>query len=90
MIPAVEDFTQKAWAQQQAALLQQQTSTATAAAEEPMAADIEYEGAAATADAAAAANDGQLELLGKLLVTPEQLRQKITVSDIRTACGQQH
>jgi hypothetical protein len=74
MIPAVEDFTQKAWAQQQAALLQQQ---APAAAEEPIPTDSEYEGAAA---AAAAAGDGQLELLGKLLVTPEQLRQKISVS----------
>jgi hypothetical protein len=84
MIPAVEDFTQKAWAQQQAALLQQQTSQAAAAAEEPIAADIEYEGAA---DAAAAAGDGQLELLGKLLVTPEQLRQKISVSDRCTYAG---
>ncbi|WIA31824.1 hypothetical protein OEZ86_002691 [Tetradesmus obliquus] len=81
MIPAVEDFTQKAWAQQQAALLQQQTAAAAAAAaEEPIPTDSEYEGAAAesAAAAAAAAGDGQLELLGKLLVTPEQLRQKIS------------
>ncbi|KAF6256744.1 hypothetical protein COO60DRAFT_85689 [Scenedesmus sp. NREL 46B-D3] len=69
MIPAVEDFTQKAWAQQQAP----------PAAEEPIPVDSEYERAAAgSAAAAAAAGDGQLELLGKLLVTPEQLRQKIS------------
>jgi hypothetical protein len=86
MIPAVEDFTQKVWAQQQAALLQQQRAEAAAAAEEPIPTDSEYEGAAA-ADAAAAAGDGQLELLGKLLVTPEQLREKISVSDTcRTVC----
>jgi hypothetical protein len=86
MIPAVEDFTQKAWAQQQAALLQQQQTLDTAAAaaaeaEEAIPTDSEYEGATA---AAAAASDGQLELLGKLLVTPEQLRQKISVSDACT------
>jgi hypothetical protein len=78
MIPAVEDFTQKAWAQQQAALLQQPAAAA-AGVEEPIPTDSEYEGAA-TEVAAAAAGDGQLELLGKLLVTPEQLRQKISVS----------
>lgn len=73
MIPAVEDFTQRAWAQQQAALLQQRV----AATEDPVPTDTECE--AAPAATPAAAGDGQLELLGKLLVTPEQLRQKITV-----------
>ncbi|KAF8070981.1 nitric oxide synthase [Scenedesmus sp. PABB004] len=70
MIPAVQDFTQKAWAAQQAALLQGHDAAQPAGAA----------AAGAAAGPAAAAGDAgeQLELLGKLLVTPEQLRDKIS------------
>ena len=81
MIPAVEDFTQKALRQQQEQqqqqLLQQQAEDAVAAAAGQHTAAAAAEGGAA---AAAGDMDGTpLELLGKLLISPEELKEKLMV-----------
>lgn len=88
MIPAVQDFTQKAWAQQQATLLQQQQQQQQHrqqqdAAVTPVAvgqAPAQAASAGLADGAAGSVGDDHLELLGKVLITPEQLREKIMVS----------
>jgi rubredoxin len=87
MIPAVQDFTQKAWAAQQQQLLLAAGSVALVAdgASSERAADPASSSGGSDAGAGAggageqAGLVGQLELLGKALVTPEQLRHKIAV-----------
>lgn len=88
MIPAVQDFTQKAWAQQQAALLQQQQqAAATHSTSSVKPADSKVSSPAVKgaqqqlgAGGEARSTEQQSELLGKMLVTPEELREKIMVS----------
>jgi transcription initiation factor TFIID subunit TAF12 len=119
MIPAVQDFTQKAWAEQQQQLLaaqgrqqqqqqeeesaqqqQQEQQQAPArrsrkasvtAGEEPPASAVDTGAAAAPVARLmpqqavpgldAGMSSETLELLGRVLVSPEQLRQKIAVSE---------
>lgn len=83
MIPAVKDFTQKAWLDEQRQLLankqqQEQQQQAVQAAQAIQSVLQEAEEAAA---AAADADREPLELLGKVLITAEELRDQIAVRD---------
>ena len=101
MIPAVKDFTQKAWLEQQRQLLTntQQTQQSTQQQQQqqqlpqgqadlpPAAAGVEPAASASQAvvefSSSSSSSSGvgePLELLGKVLVTAEELRDKIAVS----------
>jgi hypothetical protein len=99
MIPAVKDFTQKAWLEQQRQLLTntQQTQQSTQQQQQqqlpqgqadlpPAAAGVEPAASASQAvvefsSSSSSSGVGEpLELLGKVLVTAEELRDKIAVS----------
>lgn len=96
MIPAVQDFTQKVWAQQQAGMVQQKQQQQRQQQEQQKQPDFvihgsapaagQWAGSAAAADLdfqgikQCAAADAPETLLGKVLITPEQLRDKISVS----------
>lgn len=85
MIPGVKDFTQKAWLQQQADLLskQQQQQDGAQRVTVPAAAGAEAE--VTSSSSSSDSSREPLELLGKVLVTAEELRDKIAVRTCRFA-----
>jgi hypothetical protein len=77
MIPAVKDFTQKAWIEEQRQLLEKQQQQQQ---QQEQAVQLVQQ-----QDAGPSAGDGSrepLELLGKVLVTAEELRDKIAVGTV--------
>jgi transcription initiation factor TFIID subunit TAF12 len=88
MIPGVKDFTQKAWLEQQADLLskqqqqQQQQKDGAQQVTVPAAAGAADAAVTSSSSSSSSSSDSSrepLELLGKVLVTAEELRDKIAV-----------
>jgi hypothetical protein len=79
MIPAVKDFTQKAWIEEQRQLLEKQQQQQQQ--QQQAVQSLQQQDAGLSAgDAEGGGSREPLELLGKVLVTAEELRDKIAVS----------